>query len=890
MPEAAPLLADTFAEPVWLVLLALLPAAAWLRIRSAVAESRFRRVTGCALRMVALAALVVVLSGPLAGTYSRYTDVVFALDVSRSVGREAAAQALDFVNRAFAAKEPDARMGLVVFGADAQVEALLRRSADPVRGIAADVRPEGTDIGRAIEVAVGAFPSGEHRRVVLMSDGQQNLGEARGAAEVARSIGVEIVAVPLEAAAVRGEVSVRGIGAPARVNVHEPFHVQVSVHSNGAARAQLLVLRNGTVLRDLVLDLAPGMNVHRFVDEAPRAGLHEYEAIVNSAGDGEQENNRYQAFVEVSGPPKVLHVAGSAEEARFVSEALRVQGLLADELPATAVPGSMHLGGDRSYGAGGYYDTPVERLLPVTMDVKSAVKIPSLAVIFVLDRSGSMGTRTQGEEKLSIARNAALASIGLLNRLDRVGVLAFDDTQEWVVPPTEVGNRRPITERLSLVGAGGSTDLVRALEEAHRVMSEQQAKVKHLIVLSDGLAGSDVSFEAFGERIKADGITVSTVALGMDADRALMARLAEIGEGRYYHTDDPRNVPRIFTSETMVVARDLVVERETRALLASAGEMIRGLDGFPPLGGYQRVFAKPAAQVLLRSDDQEPLLISWRYGLGKAVAFTSDLNGRWGRDWVRWPAFGRFVSQMARWSMRRSGNETMLPEFRWSAQRGEMLVDVLDRDERFVNGLDLQASIAGPDRQTRRAALEQIAPGRYRSEFAVPVDGRYFVSLSGTRGDLRVGPRTFGLAVPYSPEYLNPGVNRALLEELAAITGGAVLPLGVTSLPAILARKPGASAERWRVWRPLLLAALLALLLEVAVRKLVWPESWRERWRRARGRQADEAPEPGYEELRDMIAGVREAKLATLRESGLHDTDDPAVRARLYMTRAGRHA
>jgi uncharacterized membrane protein len=533
-----------------------------------------------------------------------------------------------------------------------------------------------------------------------------------------------------------------------------------------------------------------------------------------------------------------------------VSAALAGQGLVVEEVRGDAVPGSLHalggfdlvvlnnvsgfdlslakmeqleayvrdvggglvmLGGDRSYAAGGYLDTPVERLLPVTMDV------------FVLDRSGSMGSRSQGEEKLVIARNAALGAIELLSRLDRVGVLAFDDAQEWIVPPTEVGNRRPIAQRLSRVGAGGSTDLVAALMEAHRVIREQEAKVKHLIVLSDGLAGSEVRLDAFAAGIEADGITVSTVALGVDANRTLMSEIAALGKGRFYYTDDPRNVPRIFTSETLVVSRSLMVEEETPPLLAHPGEMLDGFEAraMPALAGYQRAFEKPAAQVLLRAGGGDPLLASWRYGLGKSVAFTSDLTGRWGREWIRWREFARFVAQMARWTMRRRGDERLQATFRWEDGRGEVQVDVTDAAERFVNGLELVGALLRPGREPVAVVLDQVAPGRYLGEFPVDGPGSYYVTLTGTGTGVEVGPRTFGVAVPYSAEYLDRGADHALLASVARAAGGQVLPLATASLPAVLAPKPRAAAERWRVWWPWLLAALVLVVLEVAVRKVL---------------------------------------------------------------------
>ena len=921
-----------FAQPAWLALALLVPALLLLPPRAASAGGRFKQRASGTLRCLALGALIAALAGPLRSSYSRHTDVVFALDVSSSIDRETSVRALDFVNRALQVKDPASRMGLVVFGADAAVEVFFGRTAEPVLELSADVQRGGTDIGRGIEAAVGALPPGGHRRVVLLSDGRENLGRARSAAAVARSIGVEIVAVPLENAAVHDEVYVQSIAVPPWVRVHEPFEVHTTLHSKGSARAHLVIMRNGALLHDTDLSLEPGVNVFSLVEQAARPGLHEYEVVVNSEQDRVHQNNRYQAFVRVSGAPKVLYAAGRPGEQRFLAAALLAQGLSVDEAPASALPATLHelveynlvildnvsgfdmslekmqlledyvrdaggglimLGGDQSYSAGGYYATPVERLLPVTMDVKTEVKIPSLAVIFVIDKSGSMSSQSQGEEKLTIAKIAALSAIELLNPLDRVGVLAFDAAHEWSVPPTEVGNRRPIVKQLRELGAGGSTDLFSALEEAHRAMREQQAIVRHLIVLSDGLTDNEADFDGLGRRIAEDAITVSTVAFGEKADLALMQRIAAWGRGRFYHTEDPQNIPRIFTSETLVVSRDLFVEEDTVARLAYPGEMLEGFgpDSFPPLGGYQRTFAKPGAQVLLSAGEEDPLLVSWRYGLGKSVAFTSDLTGRWGRDWVSWSEFGRFVSQMARWTMHRVRGESLLPTFRWRGQRGEMRVDALDRDDRFINALTMQAAIVDPERNTSRIALEQIAPGRYHGAFEVPRAGRYYVNLSGASGDVQVGPQTFGLAVPYSSEYVDLGVDRKLLQDLAAATGGRLLPLSGASLPTITQGGARNTSERWRIWWPLLLGALVLLIVEVAVRKVVLPTSWLQRWQRLRDRRQPVAPaEPEYEELLAEIAKVREQHLAELRGQIYYQPDDPAVRARLYLAGMKRGA
>ena len=911
-----------FAEPLWLLLLAGLPVLAWGAAGGA-GPARARRIAGAVLRGFALAALVVALAGPLKGSYPRDTDVVFALDVSSSIEPDVVSQALDFVNRAIESKEPEARLGLVVFGADAATELPLAARSMSVRELSVDVPRGGTDIGRALEVAMGAFGSEGQRRVVLLSDGQENAGNARAASTAARALGVEVLSIPLERRGTRDEVRVQGVIAPSVVRSGEPFEVQVAIESRSGGRAHLVLLRDGTVLRDEDLSLVPGTNRYVLHEEAPDSGLREYEVIVNSDADRQPENNRHQTFVRVAGVPRVLYVRGGADAALFLPEALRAQGLEVEELLASALPATLHeyigydlvildnvsgfdmsldkmeqlerfvrdaggglvkLGGDRSYSAGGYYDTPVERLLPVTMDVETEVRIPSLAVTFVIDKSGSMSSQARGEEKLSLAKVAALSAIEVLNPLDRVAVLSFDAGYEWSVPATEAGNRHTIAETLRVLGAGGSTDLYRALEAAYRGTREQNAKLRHLIVLSDGLSRAESDYTALARRIHADGITISTVAFGQDADLPLMANIAAEGKGRFYHTEDPRHIPRIFTSETLVVSRDLLVEEPLTPVAGYPGEMLEGFDpdAFPPLAGYQRTWAKPAAQVLLHARDGDPLLAVWRYGLGKAVAFTSDLSGRWGRDWVAWAEFGRFAAQMARWTMRHRGPETLLPTFEWEGRRASVTVDALDRDERFVNHLDLLMTVLGPKGESETLTLPQVAPGRYRGEFGASPGERYYLSLRGSSPEVEIGPETFGLALPYSSEYAGLGTDPETLREVAAATGGRMLALANTSLDTIHAPPELAPGSKWRVWEPLLVAALLLVLLEVAVRKVNLPESWQRRLGVRRTRARSEA-EPDYERLKEEIDRARARHIEALRDQVYYRPEDPAVRARLYL-------
>jgi von Willebrand factor type A domain len=368
---------------------------------------------------------------------------------------------------------------------------------------------------------------------------------------------------------------------PARVNVSEPLDVRVVVSSQQAAPAQLLLFRDQTLIGEREIELRPGKNSQVFSDTLEDPGLHRYEAVVNVAGDPRTENNRNIAFTDVVGKARVLVVYGEEGPPNELAQSLTVQGLapelrrwtelpqalsdflkydaiILDNAPGLGVSlskmeamekyvrdgggGLIMLGGDRSFGPGGYYRTPVERALPVNMDVPAKMTIPSLALMIVIDKSDSMGgyigdgsrggRPTQGTTKLELAKMASFSAITLLNPFDQVGLVAFNTDTEWVIPLTEAGDRERIGTKLSALNHSGGTDVYKGLVEGFQALAQVKAIKKHLILLSDGLTPK-ADFEGLVRQMAQQRITVSTVALGEDADKWLMSQVADWGQGRY---------------------------------------------------------------------------------------------------------------------------------------------------------------------------------------------------------------------------------------------------------------------------------------------------------------------------------------------------------------------
>ena len=226
---------------------------------------------------------------------------------------------------------------------------------------------------------------------------------------------------------------------------------------------------------------------------------------------------------------------------------------------------------------------------------------------------------------------------------------------------------------------------------------------------------------------------------------------------------------------------------------------------------------------MLASDQDEPILAQWQFGLGRALVWTADAEGAWSRDWASGSedAFKRLWPQAVRWTMAAPAQPRTCASARHPG-RGQRpgARRVLRRPEgTFRNHLQTVAEVALPDGSGQRVPVPQTGPGRYEGRFPLAGPGVYFVQVTQTdpgNGRL-VARQTTGYALPHLPEYAVTPANRVLLERLAADTGGPLL----RDPPGCLAPKPPRFG--WRpqaVWPELLAGALVLFVADVAVRRL----------------------------------------------------------------------
>jgi uncharacterized membrane protein len=846
--------------------------------------------TGDRWALALRSALVVVLALTLLRpTLPRWVDrqnVVFLLDLSDSVSLAARERAYRFVADATRAMKSADRQSLIVFGEEAVVDQPLlpKTTVDRPR---AQVAARGTNIFQAMQLALATLPPGHANRVVLLTDGRQNAGNALAGAQAAKAAGADVyyVAAPLT---FTQEVVAESLVLPQEVKYGEPFQAKVVAWTHKDTQGRISLFRNGEFLGSQIVRLAAGKNVFSYRQALDQSGIHVYQAAIEVEGDTIEDNNRAVGTVVVRGRPQVLLADKDRAHAQSLAAALRSQNIDVTIVEPPAIPkdiaglqkydgvvlsnvsslkltkpqmaqirdyvrdhggGLMMLGGEESFGLGGYYRTPIEEALPVTMDVKQKVEIPSLAVVLSIDRSGSMAMSTDEKvTKLDLAKEAAHLVVDLLDERNEVGVQSWDTEFIWDSSVRAARDKAAIHHAIATIKAGGGTDGYPALKESYAVLFERPALLKHVIFLSDGqMTRGD--FQGLLRRMAKDKITVSTVAIGKDADVTLMVDIAKWGRGRFYYTEDSQTIPRIFTLETQLASKASLIEQPFKPqLTAPSHEAVQEVDwrNVPPLGGYVATSLKPTAELVLMSHQEDPILATWRFGLGRAVAFTSDAKARWATLWLRWRDFNKFWAQLTRWTLRSGTRSETTAMVQRIDQTGEVVVDAVDARGDFINFLDTQVGVVAPNRERSVIDLEQIAPGRYRGRFPAPQEGVYLVGMAQRKADRVVGSQLAGLVVPYAQELRDLGVDETLLRELAELTGGA--PLDVPRDAFLKARRQSRIAVD--VWPWLVGFVAFLLIPDVALRRLgpdgfarlggrLWPSRWRRRREAAAG--AEEA-------------------------------------------------
>lgn len=845
-------------EPLMLGLVLLVPTL-WIVRRYTLSDLPLgQQVASTLIRTLLLIALALGLSRVVFTAFESHITTVFLVDVSASMPDEALVQAERHIQEVYQKKGEGNEVQIITFAESARVvpippgaekiPALLRPAEEQER--------LGTNVQEAMRLAYGLFPQDHIKRVVVISDGNQTDGDLLGETYNARDYDIKVFARTFDYKP-RPEALIKGFQFPEDPKVGAPFTLTAEVYSTVPAKARFTMWQNDFNEGSQERDLQPGLNAIEFKTEVYEPGLRRYKLEMKLEGgeavDTFAPNNVFQENLDVKGKPRVLYVEGDQARGRYLVQALVKENIDVEQRGPLGLPselrdyenfdavvlsdvpayqlnqtkmkvlddyvrvkggGFLMAGGENSFGPGGYQDTPMEQMLPVTFDGEKGKDTPSLALELVIDKSGSM----QGQ-KLELAKEAAKAAVEVLQRSDKVGVIAFDDAPDEVVPLQSAANRLRIVGNIARIKPSGGTNIAPALQTAFLNLDQTSATLKHIILLTDGQAPQANIFTEILPAMEVGKITVSTVAVGREADQGLLQRIAKSGGGRYYFTTDPAAIPRIFTKETNTVTRSQLVEEPFRPKLTKSIQAMRGIDFStgPVLLGYVSTRAKPGAEVILTSTQGEPILAKWRRGLGKSAVFTSDLKNRWSLYWVQWDKFPKFWSQALRDLMRTNTEKTLPMQLSIDQGTGKIVVDAIDDQDRFMNRLSSSVSIKPPEGEKEAFDLQQIAPGRYESRFPLKSYGSYVVEVAhfNEDGD-QIATSRGTVTWPYPDEYLTLAPNEKLIAKTVEIGQGSLNPTAERLFD------PEGEKVKYKsdVWPYFLFAALGLFVLDLLLRRL----------------------------------------------------------------------
>lgn len=816
------------------------------------------------LRAATLVLLIVALTGPMLVRGAHDTTTVFVVDRSVSIQPGSAEAANDWVVDALSQAGPGDDAAIVTFGA----EPALVVPPGPVDEIGEDwldtaSQGEATDLASALSLA-RSLPVGDNRRIVVLSDGEETVGAALEQADQAREDGVAIDVVPLSGIDT-GDMRVERLGGPETAWQGEDIPLLLQIGAGGGGTATVELLLDGAVIATSEVALQPGSTIVQLSVPAPVPGFHAIEARVVGSSDIDRiaSNNSGYLGVIVRDQPRVLLVAPVGSDPARLQQAFEAEGadvtviapadmpfrttdlagydaVVLNNVPAwnlsteqqsiivshtKAGNGLIVIGGSAAYGPGSYAGTPLEAAMPVTVKVVDGTQRPSVAVLIIMDKSGSMSydPRAGSTSKIDLAKNGVVTAASALAPGDQLGVIAFNDEPIWALPMMTItgqGDLGKVEDSLAALSADGGTELYPALQVGYDHLRNVDADVRHIILLSDGKSrsGTRETYSRLVSDLGGDNITLSTVALGTDADLDLLQFLATTGGGRYHYANTPEEIPRITFQEAQNAGSQSVLRGTFGPVQRQASPILNGIDlgAMPAIDGYNFSEGRAEAQVDLVSDRGDPLLAKWQLGLGRVVAWTADDGSDYANEWATWDQYDQFWGSAMRWSLPDPSNQAITATMERTGTGARIEVDSQLSDGESVDLSGSAVELTAPDGSTYTVPLQAVQPGLYDGSIELSASGSYLLTIPDQDAAM-------ASSLQVASEWLPTGEGVLLLTSLATRTNGNVLTLDEAPSSELFqnedtgGRSPG---DVRPVWGYPLALALVLFVVEIALRQM----------------------------------------------------------------------
>ncbi|MCD8148058.1 MAG: VWA domain-containing protein [Clostridiales bacterium] len=711
---------------------------------------------------------------------------------------------------------------------------------------------DGAENEGSIQNVVSAFSGDGSSDQSSSAVSSNNGGSAYGDTDVSASA-VEFKVMQYDSS-IEDEVYVSDVTLPDTIRQGEAFQVQVEIYASESGNATVSLYSGRTLKGQQDVVLQKGYNELLFSDEGVEEGLKSYRVTVEAENDTISINNSYSAYTTVETDGRILLVEGEAEESAEFTKILDAGSFSYDVVTPAGVPvkisdlnqyqtvilldvyaddlrdgfldiietyvqdyagGLIAIGGTNSYALGNYRDTSLETVLPVSMDLEGENEVPQIAMVMVIDHSSSMSTASTENGSITcmeIARQAAISALDSLREIDEVGVIAFNDAYSWAVPLQTAADTDAIAASISGIAADGGTSIYPAVAEAVSALKESDAAIKHIILLTDGEDG----YREYGDlldEIEAEGINLSTVAVGSGSDTKLLKNLATAGGGRYYYSDAGTALPRIFAQEVYLSTDSYLINEEFVPTMVNSHEILSNLfaDGSPTLLGYVATTAKSTATVLLESDREDPVLAVWQYGLGRTVAWTTDGTNEWTGNFAQWENYTTLWKNIIDWTISDSelGSDTL------DVSQGSSSITIEYTTDDFTTDTEVDAVLTDEDGNQQEVTLKAVSPGQYRVETEVDGTGVYSINLRKSEDGEVVKNVNTAAVIQYSREYRYAEVD-STLDAFVSQVGGRY----ITEAAEVFDTDLEGTMSRTDITQLLLILALLCFVLDIVARRL----------------------------------------------------------------------
>ncbi|WP_125153170.1 VWA domain-containing protein [Clostridium rectalis] len=688
----------------------------------------------------------------------------------------------NYVNSEINKKNKSDEIAVIGFGKDVVIELPLTCDKKNIE-LCSTINKNFTNLEKALDFSIDYFPKNKNRRLVIITDKNENIGEVKKSSEKIKKENINLFLKTIDNIK-ENDVELTEIIAPK--NIYKSGNIPISVYLNSTyeTHGELNLYINNKKIINKKVDVKKGENKYTYKFPINEEKEITIKGEINFIQDENKFNNIFTIYRSIKKQAKVLVISENEEE--NINKLLDSYGIKRVNYASKEVPtdinflsdfneiilintdynslpnkfdnnlekavekfgvGLLTIGGERSFALGGYENTTLERILPVSCKMKNNRKQANTGLMLLIDCSGSMNEDSGGVKKIELAKQAATEAINALEKEDYVGVLAFSDTLEWIVPFQKVNNKEKLKNRVGKLKSKGGTLIIPALIDGINAFKGDKVKVKHMILLTDGQAEKK-GFNKYINEMKKNKITASTVAVGNDCDKDVLAYISDSSGGRKYISKDYLNVPKILAKESYIsqkkyINNQVFIPEQCNDIFNKSNKLL------PELKGYIGTGIKEKGSLVLQSDKKDPILAFWNYGIGKVGVWTSDISGKWSENWIGWNGFYDYYSKIVNYLLADKEKKDVTMDLKKTQGNVEVLVESRNKDP--FN--EVEVLVATPNNEEKKVALKSIEQGKYKGVFELNELGKYnFLAILKKEG--KVSDRAMdSIYLNYSPEY-----------------------------------------------------------------------------------------------------------------------------------------